>query len=281
MVLVIVFSVLFVLMMALQARVYLKLKKQARYIELQQQKQDNQKKLLDQSLEEKQQLIGLVSHDLKGPFNRIFALAQLLSMSPGNFTEEQNDYIGKIHQISSDGLAMLRNLLDNRRFEDKGNIDLMIEKINFSMAVSNLVKNYRTLAEKKKITILLEKEDDLMILSDKISINRITENLLSNALKFSPKGKNIYVKLLRSEYFYELTIDDEGPGISLDDQKKLFQKYQRLSARPTAGESSTGLGLYLVKNIVEKIGGSVSYTGEIGKGSQFKVQLPIEITSAE
>jgi signal transduction histidine kinase len=280
MLLIIIFSVLFLLMMALQARMYLKIKKQLRYIELQQQKQDNQKKLVDDSIEEKQQLIGLVSHDLKGPFNRIFALTQLLSMSSNNFTEEQFDYIGKIHQISSDGLALLRNLLDNRRLEDKG-IDLMIEKINFSIKVSNLVKNYRTLAEKKKINILLEKEDNLMIMSDTLSINRIVENLISNAMKFSPQGRNIYVKLFQQGDFYELAIIDEGPGIGLEDQKKLFQKYQRLSARPTAGESSTGLGLYLVKNMVEKIGGRISYSGEIGKGSQFKVQLPIEIKSTE
>ncbi len=240
----------------------------------QQEQQAHQKKLLEDLIGEKEQLIELVSHDLKGPFNRIYALVQLLSMSSTNLTEEQVDYIGKIHQISSDGLAMLRNLLDNRRLEDKG-IDLMVEKLNFSKLVSGLVKNYNALAEKKKIKIFLEKEPDIVLDSDKITLSRIVENLLSNALKFSSSEKSIWVKLLLKEKNCELKIMDEGPGISAEDQIKLFQKYQRLTARPTGGESSTGLGLYLVKNMVEKIGGQITYKGEVGKGSEFIVTLPI------
>jgi signal transduction histidine kinase len=193
-------------------------------------------------------------------------------MSSPNLTNEQQDYIGKIHQISSDGLALLRNLLDNRRLEDKG-IDLFIEKVNLTLLVSNLVKNYTTLAEKKRIQVHFEKQSGLVINSDKITLNRIVENLLSNALKFTPPEKNIFVNLVQNGENFELTVIDEGPGISLEDQQKLFVKYQRLSARPTGGESSTGLGLYLVKNMAEKINGYVSYEGNLGQGSQFKISL--------
>jgi len=97
---------------------------------------------------EKQQLIGLVSHDLKGPFNRIFALIQLLEITSENLTEEQREYMGKMHQIVADGLGMIRNLLDNRRLEDQG-IDLSPERLNLATVLGSLVKNYRTLSEKE------------------------------------------------------------------------------------------------------------------------------------
>jgi signal transduction histidine kinase len=263
---------LLALMVTLQVRVYQKLKSQTKLLVVQNQEQERQKKLLQGLITEKEQLISLVSHDLKGPFNRIYAIVQLLSMSSPNLTNEQQDYIGKIHQISSDGLALLRNLLDNRRLEDKG-IDLFIEKVNLTLLVSNLVKNYTTLAEKKRIQVHFEKQSGLVINSDKITLNRIVENLLSNALKFTPPEKNIFVNLVQNGENFELTVIDEGPGISLEDQQKLFVKYQRLSARPTGGESSTGLGLYLVKNMAEKINGYVSYEGNLGQGSQFKISL--------
>ena len=267
-------SFLFVLMVALQIRVYRQLKKQARLVRLQQQRHERQKQLLEELISEKQQLISLVSHDLKGPFNRIFALIQLLSMTPDNLTGDQLNYIGKIHQISSDGLSMIRNLLDNRRLEDKG-IDLLVENLNLSKLVSTLVKNYTALAEKKKITVFFEKSADIIMQSDKLTLNRIVENLLSNALKFSYPEKNIWITLSCSEMNCELKIIDQGPGIGKEDQTKLFQKYQRLAARPTAGESSTGLGLYLVKNMVEKLGGTVSYFGDVGRGSEFSIVLPL------
>ena len=267
-------SFLFVLMVALQIRVYRQLKKQARLVRLQQQRHERQKQLLEELISEKQQLISLVSHDLKGPFNRIFALIQLLSMTPDNLTGDQLNYIGKIHQISSDGLSMIRNLLDNRRLEDKG-IDLLVENLNLSKLVSTLVKNYTALAEKKKITVFFEKSADIIMQSDKLTLNRIVENLLSNALKFSYPEKNIWITLSRTEMNCELKIIDQGPGIGKEDQTKLFQKYQRLAARPTAGESSTGLGLYLVKNMVEKLGGTVSYFGDVGRGSEFSIVLPL------
>ena len=269
---VILVCALLALMVALQIRGYQKLKSQTKLLVRQNQELEQQKKLLQGLISEKEQLISLVSHDLKGPFNRIYALVQLLSMSSSNLTNEQLDYISKIHQISNDGLALLKNLLDNRRLEDKG-IDLFIEKVNLTLLVSNLVKSYTVLADKKRIRVHFEKQSGLVVNSDKITLNRIVENLLSNALKFTPSGKSIFVYLFQNGENFELTIIDEGPGISLEDQQKLFVKYQRLSARPTGGESSTGLGLFLVKSMVEKINGTVSYEGGLGRGSQFKISI--------
>ncbi len=278
-----VLLVLFVLFItgfiALEIRSYRLLKRQTKMVliqglEIQKQMKElqHQNQLLEELNNEKQQIIGVVSHDLKGPFNRIFALTQLMSLSSDNLTEEQKDYLGKIHQVVADGLGMVRNLLDNRRLDDKG-LELTPEVINLATTVSPLVKNYRVLADMKKIKIHFDAPSDFSIVADKMCLNRILDNLLSNALKFSQPGKSIFVSIRETDVIAEICIQDQGPGISAEDQRKLFQKYQRLTARPTGGESSTGLGLYLVKVTLNKMGGEILYESELGRGTTFIVRL--------
>ncbi|MCE2994330.1 MAG: sensor histidine kinase [Cyclobacteriaceae bacterium] len=227
---------------------------------------------LKEIVHQNQQIISLVSHDLKGPFNRIFALVQLLNLTSQNLSDEQREYMDKIHQIVADGLGMMRNLLDNRKLEDKG-ITILHEKLNLSSLLQTLVKNYEILASKKKIAIHYQSDATVMLESDKSYLNRIFENLLSNALKFSESGKNIYVSLSERASGIEVSVRDEGPGIPPEDQLKLYHKFQRLTARPTAGESSTGLGLWIVKSVVEKLEGTIDCESEEGVGSTFTVRL--------
>lgn len=223
--------------------------------------------------EEKSQLIGLVSHDLKGPFNRIFALVQLMNMSEENLTEEQKEYLGKIQQISVDGLSMVRNLLDTRKFDEK-EIELKESALDFAHVVTSLVKHYQTIAEKKKIEIELTVSGDTNIRGDKTYLGRIVENLLSNAVKFSPENKKIDCLLVRKNNSIEFSVKDEGPGISKEDQQKLFQRFHSLSARPTGGESSTGLGLFIAKTIIDKMGAEIFCESEVGRGAKFVLRLP-------
>ncbi len=245
---------------------------QSKEIQKQNRELEHRNKLLQELNQEKQQIIGVVSHDLKGPFNRIFALIQLMNMSAENLTEDQKEYLGKIHQISVDGLSMVRNLLDNRKLEERG-IDMRPEPLNFSAVLNSLIKQYQSLASKKNITIHYDGPSSASILADKVYLTRIFENLLSNAVKFSPPGKNIFVKVSDFENEIETSVQDEGPGINLEDQTKLFQKYQRLSARPTGGESSTGLGLSIVKTMVEKMDGRIHYEQPEKEGAKFVVNL--------
>lgn len=275
----IVLIVLLLIVIILQVRAYLHLKQknklilvQSREIKRQIQEQENRNKQVGELVHEKQQLIGLVSHDLKGPFNRIFALIQLLEITSENLTEEQREYMGKMHQIVADGLGMIRNLLDNRRLEDQG-IDLSPERLNLATVLGSLVKNYRTLSEKKKIRIHFNTPAEALVLADKLYLYRIFENLISNALKFSPQNRNIYVTIETKDEKIEVCVKDEGPGISKEDQKRLYQKFQRLSARPTGGESSTGLGLSIVKALVEKMGSELRCESEEGQSTSFIVTL--------
>lgn len=275
----IVLIILLLVVIVLQVRAYLKLKQknklilvQSREIKRQILEQEKRNKQVGELVHEKQQLIGLVSHDLKGPFNRIFALIQLMEISATNLTEEQQEYLGKIHQIVADGLGMIRNLLDNRRLEDQG-IDFTPEPLNISALLGSLIKNYRTLAEKKKIQIHFDTPKQSVVVADKLYLYRIFENLISNALKFSPANKNIYTSIEEVENKIVVKVRDEGPGFTKEDQRQLYKKFQRLSARPTGGESSTGLGLSIVKALVEKMDGELICQSEEGNGATFIVKL--------
>jgi len=239
--------------------------------ELEQRNDDLQK--LNQ---EKVQLISLASHDLKGPFKRIFALTQLLNSDSKNLSTEQKEYLEKIHQIAVDGLGMVRNILDSRKLDDKG-VDFNLDEFDLSIFVSSIVKNYCTLAEKKKIQIIFEQGNPTLLKADKLYLGRAIENLLSNAVKFSPENKMIHIHLSSSPQVIEFSVKDEGPGISSEDQRKLFQRFQRLTAQPTGGESSSGLGLFIVKTIVDKIGGEILCESEIGCGAKFILRLPKQI----
>ena len=104
---------------------------------------------------------------------------------------------------------------------------------------------------------------------------QIIDNLVSNAVKYSPPGKNIYVQVRQFEGGVRGEVRDEGPGISAEDQKRLFGKFARLSAQPTAGEHSTGLGLAIVKRLVESMKGKVWRESEIGRGAAFIVEFSL------
>ncbi|MFT6963167.1 MAG: signal transduction histidine kinase [Flammeovirgaceae bacterium] len=108
---------------------------------------------------------------------------------------------------------------------------------------------------------------------DKTFGSQVFENLLSNAIKFSPTDKNIYINLVEKEGEFRAEIRDEGPGMSKEDMSKLFGKFQKLSARPTAGEKSTGLGLSIVKKYVEVMNGKVWCESELGEGASFVVEF--------
>lgn len=236
------------------------------------QKQKNNEILIDELLLEKQQLLGVISHDLKGPFNRVFALTQLLQSSSDNLHIEQKDYLGKMHRVIADGLGMIRNLMDYQKLGGKG-IDLNPEIFNFSSVVGVLARNYKVLAEKKNIELHLEMPPVMMLHADKYSAHRILDNLLSNALKFSSENKSVFIKAHDDGLWINVDVRDEGPGISDADQGKLFTKFQPLSAIPTGGETATGLGLAVAKALADKMKAELSCMSKLGQGSIFTLKI--------
>jgi len=218
------------------------------------------------------QLTGIVSHDLKVPFNRIFALTHLIQRSSDTLLPEQHVYLSKIHIVIADGLGLIRNLADKQKLEGKG-IDLTFEPVNLSAVLGLLTRNYKGISEIKKIHLHFQMQPDLMVHADKHYLYRILENVLSNAIKFSPESKNVLVKAIENESDIIVEVRDEGPGISEDEQKRLYQKFQPLTVRPTGGETSTGIGLAVAKAIADKLEAKLSCVSELNSGTTFTLTI--------
>ncbi|HEY8936211.1 MAG TPA: HAMP domain-containing sensor histidine kinase [Cyclobacteriaceae bacterium] len=223
--------------------------------------------------QEKQQIISIVSHDIKAPLNRIYALVQLLHMSSNTLTAEQQQYLDKIHQIVADGLSMIRNLVDYRNIEYRG-ITLHLEEINIKAFVQDTVRNFKSLADKKNIKISVDAVEDAFVVSDNQCLGRVADSLISNAIKFSHEGKDVSVTVKNEETYVQVTVKDQARGFTNEDLPKLFTKFQKLSSKPTSGESSTGLGLFVAKQFLDKIGGTIKCTTQEGMGSAFIITLP-------
>jgi signal transduction histidine kinase len=147
--------------------------------------------------------------------------------------------------------------------------------------VPEILRSFQQEASVKNIRVHFQnKSVQGLAVTDQQYLRRIMDNLMSNAIKFSGQGTNIYVKLADSPDQISLAIRDEGPGITPDDQLRLFKKFQRLTARPTGGESSTGIGLSIVKVLVERLHGEIKVNSVVGKGTEFAVSLPKMIVMA-
>ena len=169
---------------------------------------------------------------------------------------------------------MVQKLLDANALE-RGEVQLNLAPIEFSSALTSVVEAYRPRAAAKQQTIDLQNETaPIAVVADRNLIVQVLENLVSNAVKYSPPGKNIHVRLKKLPEVIRCEVQDEGPGLSAEDQKKLFGKFARLSAKPTGGEHATGLGLSIVKKLVEAMNGQVWCESEPGEGAKFVVQLP-------
>lgn len=227
---------------------------------------------------EKQQLISLVSHDLRSPLNRAFALAELLLMDTASLSDFQKDYLEKMRVVIADGLAMMRNLVDYRNLEYRS-IDILKEPVNVQEFTERLIREFQSTARKKEITIQSTHADQaLSIISDKQCLDRVIGNVLSNALKFSKPGQKVLLRtFMNSDGKIVVEIEDEIGGFSAEELKTLFSKFKKYKAQPTGNESSTGLGLFVAKAMAERVDGTVTCQSELGKGSIFTIVLPSKI----
>jgi two-component system, sensor histidine kinase and response regulator len=133
---------------------------------------------------------------------------------------------------------------------------------------------YKKAASNKNITIHLQATQTYYpAFVDENITRQVLDNLISNAIKYSPLGKNVYIRLINDEQSIKCEIQDEGQGLSKEDLSKLFNKFARLKPQPTAGEHSTGLGLFIVKKLVEKMYGKVWCESELGVGSIFVIEF--------
>jgi signal transduction histidine kinase len=247
------------------------IRRQQQEILLQNQALSLQNKRLEDLNREKDGLIGIVAHDIRAPLNRSTALAELIS-SIGNLSAEQEKYVAMIRKVSEEGGRLIQDLLELNTYESgRTNIDIL--PLNVADLVNHCLSGFTKPAATKRITVVWEPRT-MIVQTDERLMGRILDNLISNALKFTASGKSIEIRLEESATEHIIAIQDQGPGISEQDQRRMFQKFQRLSARPTGGESSTGLGLSIVKVLAERLGATIVLDSKIGEGSTFRVKVP-------
>ena len=189
-------------------------------------------------------ILHIVAHDLKAPLNQAAGLANLVEIS-GGLNEDQIKYLSMISKVTDNAGRLVQDLIEISRLESEKE-QIVLKNLNLIEACQAAKLAFEGESMRKNIQILMpENLVELVVNSEENSLRRVLENLLSNALKFSPRGASVWIDLELRGNKCLLSIRDEGPGISEEDQKLLFQKFAKLSARPTAGENSTGLGLAL------------------------------------
>lgn len=246
---------------------------QAREIELANTTLQEQNERLNVLNREKNEIMGIVAHDLKNPLAAVRGLADLVQ---SGFAEpEQVPEITKqIVNTSDRMLALVKKLLDVSRLESGG---VQFQALEFDIApmVENAIHQYRQPAEAKHITLHYSREtNSSIVIADEQATLEVLENIISNAVKYSPFHKHVFVRVKSNHSYVRIEVQDQGLGISEADKPKLFGKFARLSARPTGGEHSTGLGLSIVKKMVEAMNGKVWCESEYGNGATFIVELP-------
>jgi signal transduction histidine kinase len=229
---------------------------------------------LDTINKEKDLLLGMVAHDIRSPLNKISGLVNILKIENGVHQSQQEIY-NLVQRTVTDANRLADELLEINKIEG-GDIEKKDETLNLSAFFHHLVDLYRTIAKEKDIeVVLVQKCPDIEFSSNRKILQRIFENLMSNAIKFSEQNSTITIEVDRCDKQINFKIIDRGLGIPEEEHSVLFTKFGKTSARPTNGESSNGLGLYIVDHLIKTLGGDLSFKSRPGEGSEFVVAIPM------
>lgn len=238
---------------------------------------------LEQLNKEKSEFLSIAAHDLKNPLSGIIGLAELLITRQDEHISEKDitDMSRQIKHSAQFMFEIVANLLDVNQIED-GSISLTPNLFDLYESVSLIVTRYARAAETKSISLDLAPQlsTSTAIFADEIATVQILDNIVSNAVKYSPIGKKVSISVHgfptteTEKGRICVTVKDEGQGFTDEDKKHLFQKFSKLSARPTGGEHSTGLGLSIAKKLTDLMGANIHVESIFGQGATFTVDFP-------
>lgn len=224
---------------------------------------------LNAGRQEQRNSTEVLIHDLKSPLAGIRLLAGAFADHAAELPPVLQPMTGALIESSAKALDLVESLVLRDREMVRSCTDLR-------SALRTLVQRHAPAAAGKGIEIALEGPDECVPLeAAEWVVEQVAENLLTNALKFTPAGGCVRISIRREAGFGILEVADGGPGFQADDYPRLFQRYGQLSARPTAHEPSTGLGLSIVKRLVEQEGGRIALTSPPGESAVFRVELPL------
>ena len=230
---------------------------------------------LHKIMQEKNQLMQILVHDLKSPLSNI----QMLSFLFQDFvTDKESGELLNIFNKSLQDVFHLIGQMETLNSVENLSSENFIEEFDLNTFLVENLKNFEITAKTKQIEIIYSFDQELKkIKTDQNFLKRILHNLISNALKFSTYDKNVFINLSNTENEFQISIRDEGPGITIADQEKMFDRFSKLENKPTNNESSSGLGLFIVKELLNRINGTVSVKSKLEEGSIFTVNLPFEL----
>ncbi len=225
--------------------------------------------------QEKNELMAIVAHDLKNPLQAIsLALGNIQHYADKMTPQEMQRQFGFIDSSSRRMLGLVNDLLDENALAS-GSYSIHTEQVSLHDLTKRIVDSFAQAALRKSIELRFEAPGpDVEIHSDPQRLEQILSNLISNAIKFSDPQTQTTVEIRMCGTNVVIEVRDQGPGISEADQQQLYQRFTRLTARPTGGEHSSGLGLSIVKKIVDSLGGSIKCSSTPGEGTCFSVTLP-------
>lgn len=221
--------------------------------------------------EEKDKILNTVAHDLRSPMNNISGLCNLM-LTDSQFTTEQKQMISLVQQASDNSLGLINELLNTNV---AGNQAGDVKRIDLNALIAQSVALLKVAADEKSITIHTKfVRGELLTWIDKKKVERVINNLVNNAVKFSAPGSSIYIETVREEKDALILIRDEGIGIPAENQSTIFSA--GAGRKGTAGETSYGLGLAICKQIIEEHKGSITLESQVGQGTIFFVRLPFQ-----
>ncbi|MEW5820998.1 MAG: PAS domain-containing sensor histidine kinase [Cyanobacteriota bacterium] len=238
-------------------------------------KQANKK--LEDLNELKNQFLGMAAHDLRNPLSVVMSFSSfLLDFNKQDLSDNQSIMIRKINNASKTMLLLINDLLDITSIES-GKINLKVKKYNINEVINLDNYSMKLIANQKNIAIKVDIEPGIPDIElDLDRFNQVMENLISNAAKYSYPGTTITLHVAFVDNNLLISVIDQGQGMPHEELPKLFKPFQKTSIRPTAKESSTGLGLLIVKKIVEMHNGTITVQSEPGKGSTFTISIPVK-----
>jgi signal transduction histidine kinase/ligand-binding sensor domain-containing protein len=221
----------------------------------------------------KTEMLGIAAHDLKNPLTVIRGFGELLEMKTAD--PVGRDMAARIVRSADTMLGIVTRLLDSAALES-GQLAIERERVDLGVVAAQVVDANRSQAERKRQPLEAELAPGVAVSGDAERLAQVVDNLVGNAIKYSPPGAPVRVRLSAHDGHAVLAVEDEGPGFSADERDRLFRRFSRLSAKPTGGESSSGLGLSIVKQLAELHGGSVDARSPgPGQGATFELRLPL------
>lgn len=226
--------------------------------------------------EQKNRFLGIAAHDMRSPLGHILSCSGfLLEDASERINEQEKDFLTIIHDSSNFMLRLIDDILDISAIE-AGKLYLNLEPTDLTGLIEENLRLNQLLAAKRDQSLVLAGAPKRLLLElDRSKIMQVMNNLVSNAIKFSPRGGVITVSLTSNDHEAVVSVTDQGPGVSDADQKVLFQPFGKTSVKDSTGEKGTGLGLSIAQRIVTGHGGRIGLDSQPGQGSTFYFSLPL------